>query len=127
MRALRSLHQFQFRSEFGTWLGRIAINTCRDHLKKPRLVLIQKEGGLDEAASAEPEPADSVASRELVGEIEAAILELPLKLRSAMTLVCINKVEPVEAAAIEQCSLATIYWRIHQSRKLLSKRLAKHL
>lgn len=127
VRALRSLHQFQFRSEFGTWLGRIAINTCRDHLKKPRLVLIQKEGGLDEAASAEPEPADSVASRELVGEIEAAILELPLKLRSAVTLVCINKVEPVEAAAMEQCSLATIYWRIHQSRKLLSKRLAKHL
>ncbi len=60
-------------------------------------------------------------------EIEEAILELPPKLRSVINLVCINKLEPAEAAKLEQCSIATIYWRIHQSRKLLKQRLAEYL
>jgi DNA-directed RNA polymerase specialized sigma24 family protein len=32
-----------------------------------------------------------------------------------------------EAARIEGCGLPTLYWRIHQARKELRKRLARYL
>lgn len=127
VRACRSLDQFDGRSSFGTWLGRIAINTCHDHLRKNRLLLARQQNPVVEAVSCVPEPAELMASGEMLAEIEAAILELPHKLRSALTMVCINNIEPVEAARMERCTVATIYWRIHQSRKRLSKRLAKYL
>lgn len=127
VRAIRSLHQFEARSEFGTWLSRIAINTCHDFLRKTRPVVSHKGSLPEDVTCKNAEPADLVASGETIDEIEAAILELPVKLRSAVTMVCINKIEPAEAAKLERCSVATIYWRIHQSRKRLAKRLAKYL
>lgn len=127
VRALRSLHQFEGRSEFGTWIGRIAINTCRDYLRRSTAGPTTKHGLLEDAASNTPEPPSSMVSQEVLNDIEAAILELPVKLRSVITLVCINKLDPLEAAKLEQCSVATIYWRIHQSRKLLKHRLAEYL
>jgi RNA polymerase sigma-70 factor (ECF subfamily) len=127
VRALRSLHQFEGRSEFATWLGRIAINTCHDYLRRKSGESTQRETPLDHITSDYPLPLNSITSREAMTEIEEAILELPPKLRSVINLVCINKLEPAEAAKLEQCSIATIYWRIHQSRKLLKQRLAEYL
>lgn len=64
---------------------------------------------------------------ELETEIESALGELPPKLRSAIVLTKIQELDIREAAAIERCSAATIYWRIHRARKLLEQRLDRYL
>ncbi len=58
-------------------------------------------------------------------EIQVAILELPEAWRAALTLVCIQGIKPSEAARILECSLPTLYWRIHQSRKRLGQKIVE--
>ena len=55
---------------------------------------------------------------------EAALAELPPKLRAAMVLVTIERLDVAEAAKIEGCARPTMYWRLHEARKRLKKSLA---
>jgi RNA polymerase sigma-70 factor (ECF subfamily) len=40
LRVLRSIRGYQHRGAFSTWLYRIAINLCRDHLRRKRLPMV---------------------------------------------------------------------------------------
>ena len=64
---------------------------------------------------------------ELQAAVEVALGELPPKLRAAMVLVTLGRLEISEAARIEGCTRATMYWRIHEARKRLKQRLEAHL
>jgi RNA polymerase sigma-70 factor (ECF subfamily) len=65
--------------------------------------------------------------RELEAEIAAALADLTPKLRAALVLTTLHGLGVAEAARIEGCGLPTLYWRIHQARKELRKRLARYL
>jgi RNA polymerase sigma-70 factor (ECF subfamily) len=60
------------------------------------------------------------------GAVGRAIAELSPKLRAAAVLVLIEELDPAEAARIEGCSRATIYWRLHEARKRLARSLREH-
>ncbi|MEM7583137.1 MAG: RNA polymerase sigma factor [Acidobacteriota bacterium] len=49
LRAYRSLHRFDARSRFGTWLHRITVNCAMDHLRR-----VQREANRREPAENEP-------------------------------------------------------------------------
>jgi RNA polymerase sigma-70 factor (ECF subfamily) len=59
--------------------------------------------------------------------VEAALGELSPKLRGAIVLTSLQNLEAKEAARIEGCTTATMYWRIHEARRQLKKRLKKYL
>jgi DNA-directed RNA polymerase specialized sigma24 family protein len=42
-------------------------------------------------------------------------------------LVTIEALDPAEAARIEGCTRATIYWRLHEARKRLAAALREHV
>ena len=63
---------------------------------------------------------------EVLAEVDRALRDLSPKLRAAIVLTAIQQLSPSEAAGVENCSTATMYWRVHQARKLLKQRLERH-
>jgi RNA polymerase sigma factor (sigma-70 family) len=127
LRAFRSLSAFQGRAQFTTWLYRITMNVVHDTLARGRRSPIdgRRELPLDTASRADL-PEARVEQAELDEAVTRAIAMLPPKLRAAAVLVMIEELDPAEAARIEGCSRATIYWRLHEARKRLASSLREH-
>ena len=127
LRAFRQLGGFRGKSSFGTWLYRVALNTTYTYLKRQRRSPIEYRAVLRDPGTVRAGPEDTVLQAELDGEIEAALAELSPKLRAAVALISIEGLKVSEAAKIENCTTATMYWRIHEARKQLRHRLRDYL
>ena len=128
LRAFRGLGSFQARARFTTWLYRIAMNAVHDALAHHRRSPIGGHASLPADAVARTEPPAARAERdERADAVGRALAELPPKLRAAIVLVSIEELDPAEAARIEGCTRATIYWRLHEARKRLAAALREHV
>jgi RNA polymerase sigma-70 factor, ECF subfamily len=84
LRVYRSLHRFDARSRFGTWLHRIAVNTAVESMRKRR-----PETHLEEPEpipSTEPGPERSALSQEVQRSVRTALGELSPMERTAFVL-----------------------------------------
>jgi RNA polymerase sigma-70 factor (ECF subfamily) len=94
LRAYRSLDRFDARSQFGTWLHRIAVNAALDLARRQQRHRTRHEprpGGPDEAEppplpAADPGPDRIVLSREVERAVRAALEELSAMERTAFVL-----------------------------------------
>ena len=128
LRAFRGIAGFRGKSEFSTWLYRIAMNTTRSFLSRPNRPLPMPEEVLvDRADVASATPEQLAIAGELDGAVTAAIGSLPTHLRAAVVLTILQGMDVREAAKIERCAAATMYWRIHKARKTLKKLLGRYL
>ena len=128
LRAFRGLARFNGRSQFSTWLYRVAMNTANGFLGRQRRSPIDFRVKLpDDCASRGREPESRAMDIELQAAIEAALSDLPPKLRTAIVLVTLDHVDVAEAARIEGCTRPTMYWRLYEARKRLKRRLKSHL
>lgn len=94
VKAYRSLHTFESRSKFSTWMYRIVTNCCYDALEKrkrtPQPAVLDEEEGdepieMNLKADA-PDPERSLLSRELRANVLAAMNELSAAERVAFTM-----------------------------------------
>lgn len=124
-RAARGMSKYRGQSTFSTWLYRIAMNTTHSFLRSRhrREQKLADCRGDESPARAEDKPDNRVISGERHDEITQALAELPATQRAAITLVAIQGMSGGEAAKAENCSRATLYWRIHQARKTLGEKL----
>jgi RNA polymerase sigma-70 factor (ECF subfamily) len=128
LRAFRHLGSFQGRARFTTWLYRIAMNAVHDAVARRHRSPIDGRAPLPLDAISRTEPPDARAERiEFDGAVGRALAELPPKLRAAIVLVTIEELDPAEAARVEGCTRATIYWRLHEARKRLATALREHV
>jgi RNA polymerase sigma-70 factor (ECF subfamily) len=127
LRAVSRLHTFRGDSSFATWLLRVALNTTYSYLQRRKRSRIEYVPRPPERRDSQPGPDESVLAGELSGEIEAALAGLSPKLRAAIVLTSLQHLDVGEAARIEGCTTAALYWRIHQARKQLRSRLEKWL
>jgi RNA polymerase sigma-70 factor (ECF subfamily) len=127
LQAIRGLPKFRGRAKFSTWLYRVAMNAIHNHLGRERRSPVEFRGELPEAEQSELRPERVALGNELQRVLETALRELEPRLRAALVLTGLEGVPLKEAAAIEGCSLATLYWRIHRARKRLKSRLQKYL
>jgi len=126
IRVVRAIGGFRSTARFSTWLYRIAMNTATDFLrKKQRRPLTEDD--LSTLVDQKALPPGQLTDREADIQITAALALLRPCLRAALTLTAIHGLEPAEAARIEGCATATMYWRIHQARRLLQKKLGGKL
>lgn len=127
VRAFRSLSSFQGRARFTTWLYRITMNVVHDTLARRQRSPIDGQSELPHDATSRTElPGATVEQAELDQAVTRAIAALSPKLRAAAVLVMIEELDPAEAARIEGCSRATIYWRLHEAKKRLALALREH-
>jgi RNA polymerase sigma-70 factor (ECF subfamily) len=117
----RKGRQYSGRSRLSTWLYRVAINTCHDHLRKRsrRHTTPMPEGSDPPDASVQ----DMFDSVELRPDIVEALAAIPKEFRSAVLLVDVEGLALEEAADILRIPLGTVKSRTYRGRRLLAEHL----
>jgi RNA polymerase sigma-70 factor (ECF subfamily) len=129
LRAFRGLAAFKGQAKFSSWLYRIALNLCRDWIRRRRrspISLVPEDVELEDLA-ADAVPAESVedlvARRELTGYVGAAMAKLPEEQRTAIILKEYHGMTFQEIADLQGCPLSTVKTRLYQGLSVLRREL----
>ena len=121
---------FKGQAKFSSWLYRIALNLCRDWIRRKRRTPVsQLPGGRRSRQSSPPNsgPAESVedlvARRELSAVVEEAMALLPEEQRTAIILKEYHGMTFQEIADLQGCPLSTVKTRLYQGLSVLRKHL----
>jgi RNA polymerase sigma-70 factor (ECF subfamily) len=132
LRAYRALPGFKGQAKFSSWLYRIALNLCRDWIRRQRRApVMQIPEGVDPVdMAAETEPAESiedlVARKELSTIVEEAMTLLPDEQRTAIILKEYHGLTFQEIADLQGCPLSTVKTRLYQGLSVLRRHLEKN-
>ena len=130
MRAFRALGGFKGQAKFSSWLYRIALNLCRDWIRRQRRQPIaQAPEGVDLIdLAAEEAPTESiedlVARREVGRAVQRAMAFLPEEQRTAIILKEYHGLTFQEIADLLDCPLSTVKTRLYQGLSVLRRQLA---
>lgn len=127
LRAWRGLNGFRAEARFSTWLTRIAWNVVQDEIARRERSAIPMSDLVEPVCAIAGRPDEVALHRELDQQITVALASLSAKLRAAIVLTGLQQLSPDEAAELEGCTVATMYWRIHEARRQLEERLANYL
>ncbi len=120
-RAYEKLEQFEGRSSFVSWLGRISTNLCLRRRQKGEVDTVSME------TQHHPPDEDSPESQALRNEmhciVQTAVSSLPEPDQSVLRLRDIEELSGAETAARLQLSLPAVKARLHRARKALRTRL----
>jgi RNA polymerase sigma-70 factor (ECF subfamily) len=132
LRAFRALPGFKGQAKFSSWIYRIALNLCRDWIRRKRRTPVSPlpdDVDLSELA-AEQEPSESVedlvARRELTAVVEEAMTLLPEEQRTAVILKEYHGMTFQEIADLQGCPLSTVKTRLYQGLAVLRRHLEKN-
>lgn len=127
----RSLPSFRGDSAFYTWLYRITVNTAKNYLtsqsRRPPAsdidaVDADSYDGSDALREVD-EPEAVLRSQEIKKVILTTIEQLPVELKSAITLRELEGMSYEEISNIEDCPIGTVRSRIFRAREIIDKQL----
>ena len=129
LRAFRALPGFKGQAKFSSWIYRIALNLCRDWIRRKKrtpVSQVPEDVDLSELA-AEQGPVESVeelvARRELSAVVEEVMALLPEEQRTAVILKEYHGMTFQEIADLQGCPLSTVKTRLYQGLSVLRKHL----
>lgn len=123
VQAYRSLKTFQRKSSFYTWLYRITVNLCLNHLKGATRM---EPGEVDDRLADTREDAlDVLARGERERAVAAAIATLPPQQRATLTLRVHRGLSHKEIAEVLDCSEGTAKANYFHAVRGLQARLAR--
>jgi RNA polymerase sigma-70 factor (ECF subfamily) len=107
LRAYRGLRSFRGGSSLGTWLYRIGVNTCLNHVnaKTPVTEPIETRQHIDTRGGS---PSDRVLKREEAAKIRAAIARLPDRQRATLILRVYHELSHREIANVLGSSVGAV-------------------
>ena len=136
VKAWRALPRFQGASLFTTWLTRIAINQCRNELRRRRTVKHQRPLSLDvpvgesESLRRDTLPApganawEVARGKEVATACREALGELEPDAREVLLLREVEDLSYEDMAAILDVAVGTVRSRLHRARAELRRRVA---
>lgn len=128
LKAFRKLGDFDGRSQFYTWLYRIAANTAMDWRKRERhrrhAALPESPEGEDATLSPDAGPDVAARRRELSRRIDDAIASLPERYHEILVLREIEGLSYEEIADRLGMSKGTVESRLFRARERLREKLA---
>lgn len=139
IRAFRHIHTFQGDSSFYTWLYRITMNLCIDHVRKAgRFRAAPYEDGvareeLDRGdvpvlpVRHDLNPAKAARRREVMARVAKALEDLPPHHRAVIVMREFEDMTYEEMAQVMQVPKGTIMSRLFHARHKLQKALAEYL
>ena len=132
LRAFRALPGFKGQAKFSSWLYRIALNLCRDWIRRQRRApVMQAPEGVDLVdLVSEHGPSESieqlVARQELSAIVEQTMKLLPEEQRTAIILKEYHGMTFQEIADLQGCPLSTVKTRLYQGLTVLRRHLEKN-
>lgn len=126
------LAQFQGESSFTTWMTRIAINLCLDHLRKQKRQradsieeLDEESGGVErQMPVVSVNPTAGLERTELRKKIDEALGQLTVEHRTVLVLHEFEDMEYKEIAKMVGCSMGTVMSRLFYARRKMAALLA---
>lgn len=121
----KNLHTFEGRSLIGTWIYRIAVNTCLRHLEteKRRNALIADEMRNEQDSLPDRSKDDDAEEKErAVEQLYDAILKLPVIDRTLISL-SLEDLTVKDIADVLEISEVNVRVKLHRIRKTLKKML----
>ena len=136
VKAYRSLKGFRFKSAFGTWLYRIAVNTCKNKVKSldyryaKKMVYLDNPGAVQDAHGLEisdetQSPLAELEKKERMELIQRAIESLPPEQKMVVILRDIQGLPYDDIADITGYGLGTVKSRLSRARLELRRKLMK--
>jgi RNA polymerase sigma-70 factor, ECF subfamily len=129
LRAFRALPGFKGQAKFSSWLYRIALNLCRDWIRRQkRTPVVSAPEGMDIIEmAAEQGPVESiedlVARKQLSATVAEAMDKLPDEQRTAIILKEFHGLTFQEIADLQNCPLSTVKTRLYQGLSVLRRDL----
>jgi RNA polymerase sigma-70 factor (ECF subfamily) len=132
VRAWRGLARFEERSQFSTWLYRIAFNEAQRRLARRPPPAASGQAGDEDAIAGLTAPIDTgpqarALEREFERMLEQALAELPADLRAAVVLRDLERLSTEEAAEVAGVRQAAFKSRLHRGRMQLRALLEPYL
>ncbi|MDQ3069377.1 MAG: sigma-70 family RNA polymerase sigma factor [Acidobacteriota bacterium] len=131
LRAYRALRGFKGQAKFSSWLYRIALNLCRDWIRRQRRTPVsQVPEGMEIADLAGEAPdavsvEDLVARREMSAAVRKVMAMLPEEQRTAIILKEYHGLTFQEIADMLGCPLSTVKTRLYQGLTVLRRNLQR--
>lgn len=129
LRAFRGIAAFKGQAKFSSWLYRIALNLCRDWIRRERRTpVVQAPEGVELTdLVSERGPAESVedlvSRRDLSRLVARAMRALSEEQRTAVVLKEYQGLTFQEIADLQGCPLSTVKTRLYQGLTLLRREL----
>lgn len=120
----RKLKTFRFESQFTTWLYRITVNKCRDHLRKIKIRSIFSPFTNEEDTLIAPEQLPDDFDIKII--VREGIAKLPEKLKVPLILKDFDGLSYQEISETMGVEIGTIKSRIFRAREGLKKILAPY-
>ena len=131
LRAFRSIGGFKGQAKFSSWLYRIALNLCRDWIRRERRTPVyQAPEGVDviemAAAQGPTESIEDLVARNVLNRAVAqAMNALSDEQRTAIILKEYQGLTFQEIADLQGCPLSTVKTRLYQGLSLLRRELER--
>ena len=131
LRAFRGIGNFRGQAKFSSWVYRIALNLCRDWIRRERRtpILPAPEGVDVIELAAEQGPAESIedlVARNDMSQVVADLMtRLPEEQRTAIILKEYHGMTFQEIADLQGCPLSTVKTRLYQGLSVLRRQLER--
>ncbi|MCS6798911.1 MAG: sigma-70 family RNA polymerase sigma factor [Myxococcota bacterium] len=129
LRAFANMSRFEGRSEFFTWLYRIALNRAlngrRDGRRRQRVDMDDPRVQAALAVDAGGDPRRAMELRETYAQLVAALDALSPVLRTTVVLTVLQRLSQREAAVVLGTTEGTVAWRIHEARRQMRETLRR--
>jgi len=120
LRVLNKAHRFKQGSRFSTWMYQIALNLCRDRMRRRRRwsLVVSEEAEINDEVTpasdlAAASPADSAQRRQLSDAVMKAMNDIPAAQREVLILKEFEGLKFREIARILDCPESTVKSRVY--------------
>ena len=110
-------------ARFDTWLHRVALNLCRDRLRRRKERPLHEDEALELADSA-PSPDEHLEAADRSARMAAALAALPERQREAIVLQYYQELSNIDAAALMEISVEALESLLSRARRQLRNQLA---
>ena len=129
VRAYTSLHQFEGRAQFSTWLVRIAVHEASSRLKKRKRFetlpsdLHEEINSIESMRSSTPDPEEQFSRKEAASLLEQAVDALPDMYRCVFVCREVENMSTSETANCLDLTDETVKIRLYRARQMLQSDL----